>query len=35
MCMRHTYTLVKYHVEDSIAKITLNSPEKMNAFEVD
>ena len=34
MCMSHTYTLVKYHVEDSIAKITLNSPEKMNAFEV-
>jgi 2-(1,2-epoxy-1,2-dihydrophenyl)acetyl-CoA isomerase len=32
--MRHNYTLVKYHVEDSIAKITLNSPEKMNAFEV-
>lgn len=34
MCMSHNYTLVKYHVEDSIAKITLNSPEKMNAFEV-
>lgn len=34
MCMSHTYSLVKYHVEGSIAKITLNSPEKLNAFEV-
>ena len=34
MCMSHTYKLVKYHVEDSVAKITLNSPAKLNAFEV-
>lgn len=34
MCMRPAYKLVKYHVEDSVAKITLNSPAKMNAFEV-
>ena len=34
MCMSHTYKLVKYHVEGSVAKITLNSPDKMNAFEV-
>lgn len=34
MCMSQIYTLVKYNVEDSVAKITLNSPAKLNAFEV-
>ena len=34
MCMRHSYKLVKYQVDDSVAKITLNSPAKLNAFEV-